>query len=225
MQPPCERFSLHLRVLCDSRPPVLSPLPTSVTREGGNERGGSEWAETHIVLVRVGPMIALFIMVLLLMGCPKPNTLSSIVLATHSFQFKPRGRPVISALCCTRPNEMTSRPRPTKRREARESRGGSNRKRLQLQLYNRPRENSQVGNGSQGSTPPSSSASVRPSGISLSSRRLCRTLAPCVWRGVVHSVADGAFPAELRIPLRSTTRIPAMRQNSPREGRTDGTGR
>ena len=147
-------------MLCDSRPPVLSPLPTSVTREGGNERGGSEWAETHIVLVRVGPMIALFIMVLLLMGCPKPNTLSCIVLATHSFQFKPRGRPVISALCCTRPNEMTSRPRPTKRRERR---GGSNRKRLQLQLYNRPRENSQVGNGSQGSTPPSSSASVRPS--------------------------------------------------------------
>ena len=88
-------------------------------------------------------------------------TLSSIVLATHSFQFKPRGRPVISALCCTRPNEMTSRPRPTKRRER--GGGGSNRKRLQLQLYNRPRENSQVGNGSQGSTPPSSSASVRPS--------------------------------------------------------------
>ena len=116
MQPPCERFSLHLRVLCDSRPPVLSPLPTSVTREGGNERGGREWAETHIVLVRVGPMIALLSWSYCLWGARNP-TLSSIVLATHSFQFKPRGRPVISALCCTRPNEMTSRPRPTKRRE------------------------------------------------------------------------------------------------------------
>ena len=148
-------------------------------------------------------------------------TLSSIVLATHSFQFKPRGRPVISALCCTRPNEMTSRPRPTKRRERGE--GGAIESdcnfnfttigpvkivKLETDHKGRRRRHHQH-------------PSVRPSGISLStsSRRLCRTLAPCVWRGVVHSVADGAFPAELRIPLRSTTRIPAMRQNSPREGR------
>ena len=67
-------------------------------------------------------MIALFIMVLLLMGCPKPNTLSCIVLATHSFQFKPRGRPVMylrPLLHSTERDDLATAPD----KEAREKRG------------------------------------------------------------------------------------------------------
>ena len=108
-----------------------SPLPTSVTREGGNERGGSEWAETHIVLVRVGPMIALFIMVLLLMGCPKPNTL--LYCFGHAFlPIQTEGAPCYlrPLLHSTERDDLATAPD----KEARESRGGSNRKRLQLQL-------------------------------------------------------------------------------------------